>query len=159
MSVSAAPRRSSTGMLMRSSGSRAFSYFQRVRSLICGHPIVIIKDGKMIDAELKRLRISYEDVYSLLREQEISDESNVRYGIIEPNGSLSVLTDENLAHNGIQSAELQDELRYLSEEAKDKKRKKREKTDADNKNRRENDGTENAEEAEIAEEKSEEEET
>ena len=92
---------------------------RRARSLICGHPIVIIKDGKMIDAELRRLRISYEDVYSLLREQEISDESNVRYGIIEPNGSLSVLTDENLSGNGIQSRELQEELNHLSQEADD----------------------------------------
>ena len=93
---------------------------RKARSLICGHPIVIIKDGKMIDAELRRLRISHEDVYSLLREQEISDESDVRYGIIEPNGSLSVLTDENLSQNGIQSAELQEELNHLSEEADDK---------------------------------------
>lgn len=89
---------------------------RKARSLICGHPVVIIKDGKMIDAELRRLRISHEDVYSLLREQEISDENSVRYGIIEPNGSLSVLTDENLSHNGIQSSDLQDALNNLPEE-------------------------------------------
>lgn len=64
---------------------------RKARSLICGHPIVIIRDGKMIDSQLRLLRISHEDVYSLLREQEISDESTVRYGIIEPNGTLSTL--------------------------------------------------------------------
>ena len=89
---------------------------RKARSLICGHPIVIIRDGKMIDSQLRLLRISHEDVYSLLREQEISDESTVRYGIIEPNGTLSILTDDNISSNGIQSADLRDELDELEAE-------------------------------------------
>lgn len=89
---------------------------RKARSLICGHPIVIIRDGKMIDSQLRLLRISHEDVYSLLREQEISDESTVRYGIIEPNGTLSILTDDNISGNGIQSADLRDELDELEAE-------------------------------------------
>ena len=82
---------------------------KRFRSLICGHPIVIIKDGQMIDSQLRKLRISREDVYSLLREKDIADESTVRWGIIEPNGTLSVLTEESLAGNGIQSKDLQEQ--------------------------------------------------
>lgn len=82
---------------------------KRFRSLICGHPIVIIKDGQMIDSQLRKLRISREDVYSLLREKDIADESTVRWGIIEPNGTLSVLTEEALADNGIQSKDLQEQ--------------------------------------------------
>ena len=82
---------------------------KRFRSLICGHPIVIIKDGQMIDSQLRKLRISREDVYSLLREKDIADESTVRWGIIEPNGTLSVLTEEVLAGNGIQSKDLQEQ--------------------------------------------------
>ena len=82
---------------------------KRFRSLICGHPIVIIKDGQMIDSQLRKLRISREDVYSLLREKDIADESTVRWGIIEPNGTLSVLTEEALAGNGIQSKDVQEQ--------------------------------------------------
>lgn len=82
---------------------------KRFRSMICGHPIVIIKDGQMIDSQLRKLRISREDVYSLLREKDIADESTVRWGIIEPNGTLSVLTEEALAGNGIQSKDLQEQ--------------------------------------------------
>ena len=91
---------------------------RKARSLICGHPIVVIKDGRIIDSELHRLRISREDLYSLLREKELSDESSVRYGIIEPNGTLSVLTDEALSDNNIGSKELQDELSEIQEEKK-----------------------------------------
>ena len=90
---------------------------RKARSLICGHPIVVIKDGKMIDSQLRLLRISREDVYSLLREQEIGDESEVRYGIIEPNGTLSILTADNISNNGIQSKDLKEELAKLKEES------------------------------------------
>ena len=89
---------------------------KRFRSLICGHPIVIIKDGQMIDFQLRKLRISREDVYSLLREKDIADESTVRWGIIEPNGTLSVLTEEALAGNGIQSMDLQEQEKESRQE-------------------------------------------
>ena len=89
---------------------------KRFRSLICGHPIIIIKDGKMIDTQLKKLRISREDVYSLLREKDIADESKVRWGIIEPNGTLSVLTEEALPDNGIQSEDLQKQEKESEQE-------------------------------------------
>ena len=86
---------------------------RRARGLICGHPIVIIKDGEMIDSELKRLRISREDVYSLLRQQNCSDEKGISYGVIEPNGSLSLLEQKDMSGDGVASADLREELRDL----------------------------------------------
>ena len=88
---------------------------RRMRSLICGHPIVVIQNGKIIDSELQRLRISREDLYSLLREKDLSDEKEVRYGIIEPNGTLSVLTDDMLSGDNIASRELKEELDEVRE--------------------------------------------
>lgn len=92
---------------------------RRFRSLICGHPIIIIKNGQMIDSQLKKLRISREDVYSLLREKDIADESTVRWGIIEPNGTLSVLTDDTLTENGIQSEDLREQEEASEQEEKE----------------------------------------
>ena len=83
---------------------------RKARSLICGHPIVIIKDGRMIESQLRLLRISREDVYTLLREKDHADESGIKYGVIEPNGSLSILTDADIGGNGIQSADLRDQI-------------------------------------------------
>jgi uncharacterized membrane protein YcaP (DUF421 family) len=88
---------------------------RRARSLICGHPIVVIRDGRMLDEQLRLLRISREDVYSLLRQKNLSDESSVRCGIIEPNGSLSVLTDESLSGDGVKSEELRAQLDQLDQ--------------------------------------------
>lgn len=88
---------------------------RKVRSLICGHPIVVIRDGSFIDSQLRMLRISREDVYSLLRAKDISDESGVKYGIIEPNGDLSVITQEEQGDMDIESKDLKDELRKLDD--------------------------------------------
>ena len=88
---------------------------KRARSLICGHPIVVIRDGKMLDSQLRLLRISREDLYSLLRQKNFSDESGVKWGVIEPNGSLSVLTDEDVSGDGLQSSELREQAGELSE--------------------------------------------
>ena len=67
---------------------------KRFRDVICGHPVVIIQDGKILEQQIKKLRISYEDLYSLLRQQEVFDVSDVKYGIVETNGSVSLLKYE-----------------------------------------------------------------
>ncbi|MBQ6626466.1 MAG: DUF421 domain-containing protein [Ruminococcus sp.] len=64
---------------------------RRFRKIICGNPVVIIKDGKILEDQIKKLRITYEDLYSLLRQQEVFDVSQIKYGIVETNGSVSLL--------------------------------------------------------------------
>ncbi len=63
----------------------------KFRKIICGNPVIIISNGKILHNQLKKLRISYEDLYSLLRQQEVFDVNDVKHGIIETNGSLSLL--------------------------------------------------------------------
>lgn len=66
----------------------------KFRTLICGHPVIIIKEGQVLENQLRRLRISYEDLYSLLRQQEVFDIKDVKYAIVETNGSVSLLKYE-----------------------------------------------------------------
>ena len=66
----------------------------KFRTLICGHPVIIVKDGKVLENQLRRLRISYEDLYSLLRQQEVFDIKSIKYAIVETNGSVSLLKYE-----------------------------------------------------------------
>ena len=66
----------------------------KFRNVICGNPMVIITDGKVLKNQLKKLRISYEDLYSLLRQQGVFDVQQVRYAIVETNGSISILKYE-----------------------------------------------------------------
>ena len=63
----------------------------RFRKLICGSPVVIIEDGKLLQKQLKRLRLSVDDLCAQLRQQNIFSIGDVQYCIMETNGSLSVL--------------------------------------------------------------------
>lgn len=61
------------------------------RNLIQGNPILIIKDGKLVQGELKNIRYSVEDLLEALRLKDIFDISQVQFAYIETNGSISVL--------------------------------------------------------------------
>lgn len=64
---------------------------RKLRRLICGNPIVVIEDGKLLQKQMKRLRLTTDDLCSQLRKQNIFSLSDVQYCIMETNGSLSVL--------------------------------------------------------------------
>lgn len=64
------------------------------RQVICGNPVVIIHQGVILKDALKKLRISYEDLYSILRQQEIFDIKDVKFAIVETNGTVSIQKTE-----------------------------------------------------------------
>ena len=64
------------------------SWFRRA---VCGRPIVVINDGKIEQNELKRLRMSVEDLTESLRQQEVFSFDDVKFAIVETNGTLSVM--------------------------------------------------------------------
>ena len=63
----------------------------RLRALICGKPIVIINKGKIIQENMRMLRLSTEDLFEQLRLNSVEKLSEVEYAIIETNGMLSII--------------------------------------------------------------------
>ena len=63
----------------------------RARRLICGRPIVVIDDGKILQSELRRLRMTTEDLCEELRQKDVFRLEDVAYAIIETNGRMSVV--------------------------------------------------------------------
>lgn len=61
------------------------------RKIICGSPVVVISDGKIQQNELRRLRMTIEDLFEDLRQNSIVALSDVAYAIVETNGKLSVI--------------------------------------------------------------------
>ncbi len=57
--------------------------------LISGSPVPIIKDGKVDEQVMRRLRITVDDLIESLRQQNIFDLRQVQYAIAETNGSIS----------------------------------------------------------------------
>ena len=64
------------------------------RKLIDGKPVLIIKNGKVQQKELKRLRFTMDDLNDALRQKDVFDISEVENAVVETNGSLSVQKKE-----------------------------------------------------------------
>ncbi len=63
----------------------------RFRSLICGHPTVIIREGKVLQQNMARNRFTVDELYEQLRTQGYSDISSIKYAVLETSGQISVL--------------------------------------------------------------------
>ena len=61
------------------------------RYLSDGKPITIIRNGKLDQKNLKKLRFTINDVYSALRQKDVFNIEDVQFAIVETNGTLSVL--------------------------------------------------------------------
>ncbi len=61
------------------------------RNLSDGNALLIIKDGKLDQKQLKKLRLTVDDVLSALRQKDVFDINEVSFAVIETNGTLSVL--------------------------------------------------------------------
>ena len=64
---------------------------RNVRRIVSGNPVVVIKDGQIIQANMKALRLSIEELFEQLRQKDVFSILDVAYAILETNGSLSVM--------------------------------------------------------------------
>ena len=65
--------------------------FHKIRTVMQGHPVIIIRNGTIDVEALKKLRISVNDLLSALRQKDVFEISQVSYAIFETNGKISVL--------------------------------------------------------------------
>lgn len=63
----------------------------KFRKLMCGSPIVVIRDGEILQNEMRRLRLTTEDLCVQLRQQNVFSIEDVQYCIVETTGKVSVL--------------------------------------------------------------------
>lgn len=61
-----------------------------MRRLLCGKPVILIENGNLVQANLKKTRVTLDELTSKLREKDVLDLTTVRYAILETNGTLSV---------------------------------------------------------------------
>jgi len=65
--------------------------FRRMRSVLEGQPVVLVENGKMIEPNMKRERITVEDIESEGRQQQITDIGDIRWALLETNGRISII--------------------------------------------------------------------
>jgi uncharacterized membrane protein YcaP (DUF421 family) len=65
--------------------------FPRARPVLEGEPIIIIDDGQLIERNLKRERLTKQEIAEQARIQQIAHISDVRWGVLETNGQISFI--------------------------------------------------------------------
>jgi len=88
-----------TGMLLAVSTialfTVLFSYlpwkFQILRPVLEGIPVILIEDGKVIERNLKRNRLTQEEVAAAARVQQIASLADVRWAVLETSGQISFI--------------------------------------------------------------------
>jgi uncharacterized membrane protein YcaP (DUF421 family) len=65
--------------------------FRRLRSVLEGQPVVLVENGNLIERNMKRERITVEDIESEGRLQQVTDIADIRWALLETNGQISII--------------------------------------------------------------------
>ena len=63
----------------------------RLRTLLDGEPIVVVQDGKVIEGNAKRERLTLEDIAEAARLQQIASLEDVQWAVLETSGELTFI--------------------------------------------------------------------
>ena len=63
----------------------------RLRPLLNGEPIVVVQDGKPIESNLRRERVTEDDLASAMRQQSIATLDEVQWAVMETSGAISFI--------------------------------------------------------------------
>ena len=62
----------------------------RLRRLLCGKPVILIENGRLLEENLRRTRVNLDELSGHLREQGVLAMETVQFAILETNGSITV---------------------------------------------------------------------
>ena len=65
--------------------------FPRTRPILEGEPLIIVQDGEVIERNLKRERLTVEEIAEQARQQQIAHLSDVRFAVLETGGTISFI--------------------------------------------------------------------
>jgi uncharacterized membrane protein YcaP (DUF421 family) len=69
--------------------------FPQLRPALDGEPIVIVQDGKAIEKNLKRERLTLEEVLVEARSQQIASLEQIEWAVLETSGKISVIPKQS----------------------------------------------------------------
>ena len=62
----------------------------KLRKLLCGKPVILIENGNILQENMRKTRLTLDELTGHLRQKDILDLKAVQYAILETNGELSV---------------------------------------------------------------------
>ena len=84
-----------------------------VRRFFCGKPVILIDNGKILMENLRRTRVTLDELTGHLRQKDVLDIRSVQYAILETDGSLSVFPYPENRPATAQEAGIRTEKQYL----------------------------------------------
>lgn len=66
------------------------------RDAVDGEPSLLVRDGHIMEDELRKQRYNLDDLFQQLREQRVGSIRDVTYAFLEPSGNLSVFTKDDI---------------------------------------------------------------
>ena len=61
-----------------------------LRRLLCGKPVILIENGRLLQKNLQKTRVTIDELTELLREKDVLDISTIQFAILETSGRVSV---------------------------------------------------------------------
>ena len=71
--------------------SMLLSRFPKLKVLLSARPSTLIKDGELSQKAMRDARLSFDELFSELRQQGVDDISQIKYAILEQNGNITVI--------------------------------------------------------------------
>lgn len=72
-----------------------FSYlsfrFRRMRPILQGEPIVLVENGQLIERNMRRERLTFDDLAEKARLSEIDSLGEIKWAVLETNGDISFI--------------------------------------------------------------------
>jgi uncharacterized membrane protein YcaP (DUF421 family) len=56
-----------------------------------GTPVILVEDGNVVEKNLKRQRLTHEEIAAAARAESIASLEQVRWGVLETNGQISFI--------------------------------------------------------------------
>ena len=85
----------------------------RLRRLLCGTPVILIDNGKLLEKNLRKTRITLDELTEQLRQKDILDLDSVQFAILETGGQLSVFPYPETIPASAQDAGVAVQKQYL----------------------------------------------
>lgn len=71
---------------------------RRLRHLVTGNPILLVHNGHLVEEHLKRVGLLDSEVAAAIRERGCADVKEVRFAVLEPDGSINVVPMDTPVH-------------------------------------------------------------
>jgi uncharacterized membrane protein YcaP (DUF421 family) len=66
--------------------------FRVLRPVLEGEPLILVQDGEPIEANLRRNRITEDEILAMARQQQISSLDEVQWAVLETSGNISFIS-------------------------------------------------------------------